>query len=87
MDIILGLAGICATILLAIKEENRFKLYVCGFVGGATLAFFITMTVINVKIKNAEKIYIEHVIELQEIIDKQLEQQIKYIDYEKRRMD
>ena len=35
------------------------------------------------KLKNAEKIYIEHVTELQEIIDRQLEQQIKYIDYEK----
>ena len=87
MNIILGLAGICATILLAQKEERNYRIYLYGVIGGSIMSFFITTTVIDIQLKNIEKMYIEHVTELHDIIDNQLEQQLEYIEYEKRRMD
>lgn len=87
MDIILGLVGICATILLAIKEERNYRIYLYGVIGGSIMSFVITTTVIDIQLKKIEKIYSEHVTELHDIIDNQLEQQLKYIEYEKRRMD
>lgn len=87
MNIILGLAGICATILLAKKEERNYRIYLYGVIGGSIMSFFITTTVIDIQLKNIEKNYVEHVTELHDIIDNQLEEQIKYMEYEKGRMD
>ena len=87
MDIVLGILGLIATILLAIKEERDYRIYLYGVIGGAIISFFITTTVIDMQLKKIEKKYLEHVTELHDIIDNQLEQQLKYIEYEKRRMD
>ena len=87
MDIVLGILGLIATILLAIKEERNYRIYLYGVIGGSIMSFVITTTVIDIQLKNIEKMYVEHVTELHDIIDNQLEQQLKYIEYEKGRMD
>ena len=62
--------------LLAQKEERNYRIYLYGVIGGSIMSFFITTTVIDIQLKNIEKMYNEHVTELQDIIDNQLEQQI-----------
>lgn len=87
MNIVLGILGLIATILLAMKEERNYRIYLYGVIGGAIMSFFITITVIDMQLKKIENIYLEHVTELHDIIDNQLEQQMKYIEYENRKMD
>lgn len=87
MNIVLGILGLIATILLAIKEEINYRIYLYGVIGGAIISFFITITVIDMQIEKIINNYREHVTELHDIIDNQLEQQLKYIEYENRRVD
>ena len=87
MNIVLGILGLIATILLAIKEEINYRIYLYGVIGGAIISFFITITVIDMQLEKIINNYREHVTELHDIIDNQLEQQLKYIEYENRRVD
>jgi hypothetical protein len=87
MNIVLGILGLIATILLAIKEEINYRIYLYGVIGGAIISFFITITVIDMQLEKIINNYREHVTELHDIIDNQLEQQLKYIEYENKRVD
>ena len=61
---ILEILAIISTILLAKIEEKKWKIYLCGFICGSTIAFNVALDIYENKMENITNTYIEHIREL-----------------------